>query len=158
MRKGFTLIELLVVVLIIGILAAVALPQYQRAVGKARAVEAKTVLSAYMNALHVAHLETGKDGPDVQDLSIELPASQYWDFEVDECFSKNSYWGCNVMANGKNQTQGVMLYLQDEGYVKANNYMRPAGFLCNQDNGGVDKCKNLGFTNCDEEESDCFEP
>ena len=56
-KRGFTLIELLVVVLIIGIPAAVALPQYQKAVEKARAAEAMTVINTLQKAIDMWLLE-----------------------------------------------------------------------------------------------------
>lgn len=64
MKKGFTLIELLVVVLIIGILSAVALPQYQVAVAKSRISSLIPVVKSMANALELYRLSNGAYPPD----------------------------------------------------------------------------------------------
>lgn len=77
-KKGFTLIELLVVVLIIGILASVALPQYKKAVMKSRLTNAVTHINAAKKALslyvlangYAIHTSSGSN-PDI-DLDIDL--------------------------------------------------------------------------------------
>ncbi|WP_428071809.1 type IV pilin protein [Candidatus Avelusimicrobium alvi] len=58
---GFTLIELLVVVLIIGILAAIAVPQYEKAVEKSRVSEARILLNHVRRQYQLCVLEVGKD-------------------------------------------------------------------------------------------------
>ena len=108
MKKGFSLIETLVVVLIIGILTAVALPEYRRAVRKAEMARYITAVNALYSAMQV-HLETYKTyAEDPDDLDISLSYAT--------CGKKTETWGkfyeCKgevrygVFNNGSNAQAG----------------------------------------------------
>ncbi|MBO7237831.1 MAG: prepilin-type N-terminal cleavage/methylation domain-containing protein [Elusimicrobiaceae bacterium] len=71
--KAFTLIELLVVVLIIGILTAIALPQYQKAAERSQSSQAVTMLKSVYQAAQEYYLANGTWPTSFADLSVAPP-------------------------------------------------------------------------------------
>jgi type IV pilus assembly protein PilE len=93
-KKAFTLIELLVVVLIIGILAAIALPQYEKAVLKSKAVQGIIKLQTLTQAQKAFWMQNGVFSRDKDALGIENTAQSCTD-------SKGILVYCVVPATNK---------------------------------------------------------
>ncbi len=94
-RLGFTLIELLVVVLIIGILASVALPQYQKAVEKSRAAEAVQLLRYMRQQGELCEMERGTgscNNLSNEEIGIEMPAGMKCEFQDYTEYCCDKYW------------------------------------------------------------------
>ena len=74
-HKAFTLVEVLVVVLIIGILATIAVPQYQKAMRKSRMTEGFVNLKAIAQASDSYYLANGVRPLDFTELDISFPGA-----------------------------------------------------------------------------------
>ena len=155
---GFTLIELLVVVLIIGILASVALPQYTKAVAKSRYSQLITAGKSLKDAMEVYYMANGNYPQYWGDLDIEFKgctadtSARYmlWcdNFAVDMFKSNdvnlNLFDTHGLPNNGKNMPS-TDLYDKASAYyvVWLDNSPYPGKTECQSKVDGL--CKTMGF-------------
>lgn len=143
--KGFTLIELLVVVLIISILAAVALPQYSRAVRKAQMAQVLTYLNNLAKAQDAYYMANGDYSTRMDELDLEFPCERHvlddGGEPSDKCYFKFS----SVSGAFKINRSGVMAALffgGSDGIARIHCYRggMNGGVYYFQQNPGVTTC------------------
>ncbi len=148
-KQGFTLIELLVVVLIIGILAAIALPQYRKAVAKAELAQIITVTKSIKQAQNRYYLVQEKYSGTLNNLDIEIKDKNV------TCTIGDSYGGY-VYCYNKNFALWSYYSLNiTECTAKTTNLNSPLGYACKdflKPNTcsiiATGACLGLGISNC----------
>ena len=127
--KGFTLIELLVVVLIIGILSAIALPQYELAVEKGRASEAIVNWKAIQDSFQRNLQEYPGDTVLNTRAKISDVQLKGGSWAADDCFvTKNFYYELGNTLNGKEAVE-VCRIDRPSDCLNADNTLYCVGFV-----------------------------
>ena len=152
--RGFTLIEMLVVVLIIGILAGIALPQYRMAVMKTKVTTLFPLMRRFKDAAYEYYLQHGDYGfEDAAELGVNWP-SDWLDEDDTPCSDSlachnddfrctidiGGRVGCQIKKVGEGEGRIIMYQFDHDTY--------PDGFICEnrktKDEETNKLCKALG--------------